>query len=153
MKERYSHLIMVPAEWLYDSESKILATTFVSSLINRNYQFHITAIFGDSWTGMRVGDSAACSAERESTQSSACLYAWLVSHPGVWYDEKGNQQEISNFFDTRYLYSKLVEFGKTIQVRDEKRGISYTVINPWGKTPKLQKTLNGKVSTYTLRYE
>lgn len=142
---------MTGEEWSYDSDNKFLVTTYVNSIGNRSYQFYITGIFEDKWTGLRVLDSAGCSATRY-TNSNACLYAWLVSHPGVWYDEEGNQKEISDIFDKSDYYGELLEFGKTIQWKTPTK--SYTVIDPWGKSPILQvkalKTGNGV--TYTLRY-
>lgn len=143
---------MTGEEWSYDSDNKFLTTTYINPSIHRSYQFYITGIFEDKWTGLRVRDSAGCSATRNDNNTNACLYAWLVSHRGVWYNEEGNQKEISDFFDRYYYYGYLLEFGKTIQWKTPTR--SYTVIDPWGKSPILQlKVLKtGDVVTYTLRY-
>lgn len=139
-------------EWLYDSDNKFLTTTYISESPHKSYQFYITGIFEDSWTGIRVGDSAGCSATRSSALAHNCLYAWLVSHAGVWYDEDGNQKKISSIYVTEY--EELLELGKTIKVRGKYDGVNYIVIGPWGKSPRLQVTLKtGEVRTYTLKYE
>lgn len=144
---------MTGEEWSYDSDNKFLTTTYIPRGFNKSYQFHITGIFEDRWTGLRVGDSAGCSAIRNN-DSNACLYAWLVSHNGVWYNEDGEQKKIYDFFDRGYSYGELLEFGQTIQWKNISIGYTATVTDPWGKSPKLQMIFKtGKVRTYTLKYE